>query len=374
MSEGGAAPASVRLASLDGLRGLAALGVAFFHFQHFGGDAKSYPGATVEPATWLYTRGWMLVDFFFLLSGVVFTYKYLEPIAARRLGAREFFFLRLSRIYPLHVATLLVCAMIQWRLLLKGEAPLIYPHADLYHFVLNLFFFQNGAFEEGYSYNGASWSIATEVYAYVVFFALASRLRGRYVVGAVGAVAAALAVYKARLALPFLNETVARAIVGFFVGSLLFSGVSHAQRLGRARAVGLAALVALAFVAAMASVIGYDAFIGGTGYRTAVPHVLGVFPLVIAVALSVTPVARILGARPLTYLGEISYAVYMLHVPLQMIVLSFVRARNITLPTGHPAMLAMFLGALLLLSALVHRTFEVPARSWLRRRLLPPAA
>ena len=84
-----------RLEPLDALRGMAALGVAFYHYQHFGGDARQYPWASIEPAKWLYARGWMLVDFFFLLSGIVFTYKYFEPLIERKLSGKAFFFLRL---------------------------------------------------------------------------------------------------------------------------------------------------------------------------------------------------------------------------------------------------------------------------------------
>lgn len=362
-----------RLAPLDALRGMAALGVAFFHYQHFGGDAKRYPFVDVEPATWLYARGWMLVDFFFVLSGIVFSYKYLEPLAQRKLGGREFFFLRLSRIYPLHVASLVVCAILQFRLLILKSPPLIYPHADLYHFVLNLLLMQNGAFEEGYSFNGASWSIATEAFAYVAFFTVTYRWGKGYVAGAASALALGLGVYKAKLAFPFANETVARAIIGFFVGSLLFLGMRRAQQAGRGATVGVAALVALAAVAVLVNLLGYDAVIGGTGYRTAIPHVMTVFPLVIAASLYVKPLAKVLSIRPLTYLGDLSYAVYMLHVPLQMVVLSYLRARGASAPTEKPWFLAAFIGVLFVLAALTHRFFEVPARTWLRRKLMPRA-
>lgn len=90
-----------RLAPLDTLRGGAALAVALFsHFQHFGGDKAGYPFMAVAPVAWLYQRSWLLVDLFFLLSGIVLTYRYLEPLARRQLDGREFFLLRLSRLYP----------------------------------------------------------------------------------------------------------------------------------------------------------------------------------------------------------------------------------------------------------------------------------
>lgn len=362
---------SHRLQPLDAMRGVAALGVAFFHYQHFGGDPKRYPWIDTEPATWLYARGWMLVDFFFLLSGIVFTYKYLETLSERKLPARQFFFLRMSRIYPLHVASLLVCAAVQWPLMVAKQPAIIYLHNDLYHFVLNLFFLQNGAFEEGYSYNGSSWSVATEVFAYVVFFGVTWRWGKQYLVGATVVLLVALGVYKAQLNYPFANETMARAVIGFFVGSLLFLAMHHAQKAGVVQKLAIFALVVLVAIAWMGHKAGYDAFVGGTGYRTAIPHVLGVFPLVIIAGLHVRPLAWVLSLRPLTYLGDISYSVYMLHVPVQMIMIRYMRAHGIEAPTEKPAFFLGFLVTLIVLAMLTHRFFEVPARGWLRRKLLP---
>jgi peptidoglycan/LPS O-acetylase OafA/YrhL len=53
-----------------------------------------------------------------------------------------------------------------------------------------------------------------------------------------------------------------------------------------------------------------------------------------------------------------------------MIIISVFRARGVGIPTEDPRFLLGFLGALLLIASLTHRFFEVPARSWLRRRLL----
>jgi peptidoglycan/LPS O-acetylase OafA/YrhL len=224
--------------------------------------------------------------------------------------------------------------------------------------------------EEGYSYNGASWSIATEVFAYVAFFAIAYRWGKAYVAAAAAAAIVALTVYKARLELPFANETMARTMVGFFLGSLLFLLLRRTEAAGSARMLGAGAAIGLVLIAILAHTIGYDAFVGGSGFRTAVPHTLTLFPLVVLASLHAPLLSRILSIRPLTYLGDISYSVYLLHVPLQMIALSYLRASGQTAPTDRPWFLVSFLGTLLCVAAVVHRYFEVPARAWLRHRLL----
>jgi peptidoglycan/LPS O-acetylase OafA/YrhL len=368
-------PSGARLEALDGLRGVAALGVVFWHFQHFGGDAGAYPYRTFPLTGWAYERGWILVDFFFLLSGCVFTHKYLSPVAAGRIRAREFFVLRVSRIYPLHLATLLVVAGIQWWRVGHHEPTLLYQNNDLYHFALNLVFLQAGWFEQGYQYNNPSWSVAVEVLVYLLFFWIASRA-GRYVAWAFGLTLLGLGVYKLGWTYPLFNELIARAVSGFFLGSLLFLGLRALRKAGLAQPFGIAAALALAGIAFMAHLIGYDAFIGGSGFRIIPQHVLVIFPLILTMTLLLDPVGRMLSIRPLTFLGDISFTVYLVHVPLQMVMLSIYELRGTKPATSDPRFFWTFFALLLVVATLIHRFMEVPLRGRIRRRFMAarPAA
>ncbi len=365
----GESSASERVTQLDGLRGLAALGVLVYHYVHFGGDPKLYPFAAYQPFAWVYARGWLLVDFFFLLSGIVMTHRYLAPIAKQALSARSFFWLRLSRIYPLHLAGLGVTALLQWYRLWHDQAALIYPNRDLYHFALNLVFLHAGAFEEGWSYDAPSWSVAVEVFAYTAFFVLARR-SGRYASAAVVAFVASFVLYTSTLNYPLLNPSVGRGLFGFFLGSLIYLGLrgTAARKLGGK--LGVAALVALAAAIAMSQKVGQNVFIGGDGVRTGVHYGFSVFPLLLVAALEVRPLARLLSLRPFTFLGDISYSVYLLHVPVQMGVLMYAEATGTALPTAQPAFLLTFMAVVLALSTLAHRFFEVPVRARVRRAAL----
>src|SRR5437762_3835756 len=171
-----------RLYSLDVLRGLAALSVVFWHWQHF-----SYSGtqpAIVSPERLplypvfflFYTKGALAVDLFFSLSGFVFFWLYSDSVSRKTISGREFAWLRFTRLYPLHLATLLAVAFGQWAYHSRTGAFFVYHFNDAKHFALNLFLGSSWGLENGFSFNGPVWSVSVEVALYAMFFLWCRRL------------------------------------------------------------------------------------------------------------------------------------------------------------------------------------------------------
>src|SRR5690348_14024640 len=93
-----------QLSSLTPLRGIAALWVVLFHFCWY------LPAIHPERYTGIVYKGYLAVDLFFVLSGFVITHVYKEGFA-RRVTVwryRDFLKARVARIYPLHIAVLLL--------------------------------------------------------------------------------------------------------------------------------------------------------------------------------------------------------------------------------------------------------------------------
>ena len=88
-----------RFSALDGLRGIAALAVVFYHVK-FPNHFTTYPGL-------FFRNGYMAVDLFFILSGFVIYANYSGKIY-NTASALRFIVLRFFRIYPLHLAILFV--------------------------------------------------------------------------------------------------------------------------------------------------------------------------------------------------------------------------------------------------------------------------
>ena len=108
-----------RLYSLDVTRGIAALAVVLWHWQHFAFNGSAPPldfDSTSQPLyiplKIFYERGDWAVQYFFLLSGFIFFWLYASAIAKKEISFIRFWIQRISRLYPLHLVTLIVVALL----------------------------------------------------------------------------------------------------------------------------------------------------------------------------------------------------------------------------------------------------------------------
>jgi peptidoglycan/LPS O-acetylase OafA/YrhL len=351
-----------RFYSLDVLRGLAALSVVFWHWQHFFYQGTN-PGA-MDPQrlplfNWfsiLYTHGAWAVHLFFCLSGFVFFWLYSRAVAAGEIAFGRFAWLRLSRLYPLHIATLLLAAAGQLWMLRTQGTYFVVSHNDVGHFVLNLLFASSWGLERGYSFNGPSWSVSVEALLYLVFFAVCRWLPVR---------AALLIALTAAgfTALRVLYPPLGWGVGSFFIGGcalLAYQRIVVSPHAARAT-VGIACVTAGAWIATFMAALPEDAALLWT--------TVALFPLTILSLVLVETQTGSLGKR-FSFLGDISYSVYLLHFPLQLwIVLLAARLHLDASVYYSTRFLGLFFTVLILLSLASYRWLERPAQNFLRRRL-----
>ena len=176
---------SNRYVLLDFLRFLACMAVIVWHYQHF-----FYLEPSVFVSNWApsqqpfyhvlfpcYQLGKHGVQVFWALSGFVFFALFSRKIHTGELSAKHFAVDRFSRLYPLHLLSLLVVCLLAWLLRCKTGNDGIYPNNDLYHFVLNLGFIPYVVPNKGWSFNAPVWSVSLELIAYVVFFLFSKFLK-----------------------------------------------------------------------------------------------------------------------------------------------------------------------------------------------------
>lgn len=361
-------PLVTRYYLLDVLRGAASLAVVLSHYQHFFYVAPGELALTftpeIQPVFFIlqpfYLYGGYAISLFFVLSGFVFFAQYLTNIGSGRVGPWRFFVLRFSRLYPLHVATLLLVAGLQWvSRSIDGQA-VVYPCNDLYHFMLNLFFVSHWGLQRCWSFNAPVWSVSVEVLLYILFFVFAwivPRLTWTPLTAALcaGAVGVLLHFYPGNtigaLSMPILCFY-AGGIVYLLLDRLLIARWQPLHIVG-------AALGTIAIAAAVMSATARGRVFISYGM---------VFPAVIMMLAAMQQSRDELG-KQIRILGDITYSTYLMHFPLQLSLLLAAKAGFVAIDYSAPGALVMFLALLIAISVPTYYLFEKGAQAYLRQTL-----
>jgi peptidoglycan/LPS O-acetylase OafA/YrhL len=374
-----------RLHSLDALRTLAALAVVVAHWpEHFFSVSRfAHPMSDSPFYHWLaraYINGPSAVTFFFALSGFIFYWLYSGPVHARTIGLRHFALLRVSRLYPLHLATLLLLVPLVLIFHALWHFDFVYQYNDAYHFGLNLAFLQYWGFQQGLSWNGPSWSISTEIALYILFF-LACRTFTPSVLQAtcLMLVAFGLAHF----------SVITSAAVAFFCGGLTYYGFLAAQRY-RSRTAVVAAIVLTMLVwnclgplsdgkvstPLIEMVRHATSFAAFNDLSSRLLQIfcgrvreLTLFPSLIFTCAFVESALPSPKWHLLNGVGNISFGVYLLHFPLQMIIMGVALALSMPSDTfTRPFAFVVFFALLLSLALASYRWLERPAMYAARAR------
>ena len=160
------------LTNLTPLRGVAALLTVIFHVDivlsvFFGG------GLMDSKKTFFLSHMYVMVDFFFVLSGFILCYVYAQNFKDSVDGNsfKKFTIARFARVYPLHLFSLLLTALFLFLLHQWGAevSPVFDAENSIYSFITNLFLLQSMNLHKWFTFTHASWSISTEWWMYMLF-------------------------------------------------------------------------------------------------------------------------------------------------------------------------------------------------------------
>ncbi|MFT7709709.1 acyltransferase family protein [Clavibacter tessellarius] len=352
-----------RLPALTGLRFFAAMTVLMSHFDHRG--IVHVPEAFVS----FVDGGRTAVALFFVLSGFILAYNYSELSGGAE--RRVFYVNRIARIYPVvlfslflggvGVAYVLVAddraRLLDWYAL-KDPSPAALVASFVSQLTVTTGWFPTARINQ--PWNSPAWSIACEMFFYLLFPVMITHLRrmrarGLSIVVSIAFATQLLFVVAVRFVAPegqrgfLVSQFPVTHLFDFLIGvvaALVFlRGGREWLMLGQRRALTLTA--ALVAIVALSLIVPLR-----PAYLLLTP-----FFAILVVALAVAPKNGYswLAARWLLLLGEASFALYLIHVPLM----------NLMSLAVVPAWFG-WLWVLLTIGAsiLVFAYFETPARRY----------
>ena len=338
--------------SLELLRFLLAAMVFFGHYVHFYmhfeiSENKGF-FYKINP-----TFGAIVVPMFFLMSGSIFAYTYLNNIQNRRITFLRYAQNRLARLYPLHLITLLSVAAFQgvyWGI--EGQY-FIYQYNDAKHFILNLLFIENWGFEDGASFNGPSWSVSHEIFLYIIFYIIGT-LSGlvKSKVSFFGVVVIIIGLIEV-----LIKNPITLSAFAFFVGVYLSLALNYCLQAKNTSKV----FVRIAALIFMVCILGPYFSGHGLPYGAVAPLIL-VGCLLFDHCIDLKPNSTF--CKLAAFVGNISYSTYLLHFPVQLIML-IVSVNYLNINFASPGALFCYVLLVLGVSVLSFEFFEKPAKEYL---------
>lgn len=363
---------------LDGLRGVAALLVVWYHVF------EGYAFAGAKPTVECINHGYLCVDFFFMLSGFVIGYAY-DDRWNRSLTLKGFFQRRLIRLHPMVImgavlgtVTFLVQGSVQW------DGTHIATSAVMLALLLSLFLIPavpgcgyevrgNG---EMFPLNGPAWSLFFEYIGNILYALFIRRLSDKALLALVILLGAALGCFA-------LTDASGYGCIGVgwtldrinFVGGLLrmlfpFTlGMFLSRRFRPVRIKGafwicsliLVGLFFIPYIAGNTPVLWNGLF--------EIVCIALVFPVLVWLGASGTTTDTF-STRVCKFLGDISFPLYIVHYPFMYLFYAWlIRTGQFSFGETWQVALCIY-GWNLLVAFVCLKCYDEPVRKWLAARFI----
>lgn len=356
---------------LDALRGVAAIVVILFHVLEIysGGDHVKQ----------LINHGYLAVDFFFMLSGYVMAHAYDDRWD--KMTVKAFFKRRLIRLHPMIIAGMTIGALCFF-----FQESAMFPNIAETSFWKMMLVFVIGCtlipiptsmdirgWNEMHPLNGPAWSLFFEYIANILHALILRRL-SKIVLGILVAVAGVALIHLAvtspngdiiggwSLEPEQLKIGFTRLLFPYMAGMLL----RRAVKPGEGKNTFLLSGILLVAVLSVPRIGGYE-HLWANGLYDSLSVIL-LFPVIIYLG-AIGKITSPLTEKVCTFLGDISYPIYIIHYPIVYVYYAWVDNNKIPIEKGFPVGLIL-LPVIILLAYALLRFYDLPVRRWLTSKYL----
>lgn len=353
---------------LNGLRGIAAMVVVWFHI--FEAFATSHVDQSIN-------HGYLAVDFFFILSGFVIGYAY-EDRWGKSMNTKDFMKRRVIRLQPLVVfGAFFGAAMFYFQKSNTWDVNEISGGSLVIATILNALMIpatvgmEIRGLGEMFPLNGPSWSLFFEYIGVLMYAFIIRKLSIRALTAVVVVMGMALTAFSLNggdicmgyslSGIQFLGGFL-RLSFAFSAGLLLSRVFKPIKIRGSFWITGLFLVILLA----IPRIGGYD-HLWMNGIYDAVCSII-FFPILVYLGASGKTTDK--ATTEITkFLGDISYPLYIVHYPFIYLYYGWVKINDLTFQETIPHAIALFVGSIAL-AYLALKLFDIPARRWLSKKWL----
>jgi peptidoglycan/LPS O-acetylase OafA/YrhL len=373
-----------RLNALTGLRCFAAINILFFHFSNpLWFNFRFFIPTPFSPRPYSFevllapvvNAGYVSVSYFILLSGFVLGYNYSGKARAGELSTVRFYEARFTRLYPIYFLSLLLA----WWMLPKEYGA--HTHGMFWTgVVLTPLLLQGWIPSIATFLNTPAWTMSAESFYYVLFPWMAKWKKPEHILHHLGKLSAVwiLGMVPGLLYMYFNPDSIAhpdRWSYGPWLQALKYTPYAH-----------VFSFVFGVMLAELDEVVPRKGhlrlFLGITGFAGlygllmlgplvpyAIMHDGLLMPLFACIVLGLAGenwLARALGIRPLVFVGEASYCLYLLHFNLWALIHQSGILERTGLARFDPWISYVIL---VILALLALHLVEKPAQRFLRSRM-----
>ena len=359
---------------LDGLRGVAALLVIWYHV---------FEGFATSPIDQRFNHGYLAVDFFFILSGFVIGYAY-DDRWKTSMTIKDFIKRRLIRLHPMVVMGAVLGAITFYiQGCEKWDGTQVSISMLMLAMLLNLFLIPavpgsghevrgNG---EMYPLNGPSWSLFFEYIGNLLYALCIRRMSTKALTVLVIFAGIGLASFAISNLSGFGHLGVGWSLLDYnLLGGFLRLLFSFSMGLLMSRVFKPVHIRGAFWICSLTiAVLLSVPHIGGTealwmnGIYDSVCSII-IFPILVYLGASGKTTDKGT-SRICKFLGDISYPLYIVHYPFMYLFYAWVWGDKLTFSQTWPVALGLFFGNILL-AYLCLKLYDEPVRKWLSKRFL----
>jgi peptidoglycan/LPS O-acetylase OafA/YrhL len=344
----------MKIEQVNVTRFMAAMCIVVFHF---GRDVPM-----LNSAPFLFNNSNIGVSFFYVLSG------FIMMIAYRRgnveIAPAEYWKNRIARIYPVYLLGLLAFLMVKHFMLQQQVS-------EGKNILLNLTALQAWVPGEALSYNNPGWSISVECFFYLIFPFLLNRLytKGRASIYVPATVA--LWIGTQVFTEWFLRSSHYKGFPSESHDLVYYLPLIHLNQflIGNLAGLWFERVQTRSYDMAILGL--YGAFLLLLKFCPLYYHNGAMAPvfagLIVLLAANTGIISRVFRLQPLSYLGEISYGIYILQVPVHMAMWQVCEKRWPQLVQDPTLFFFSYTVVLIVVSAASYELVENPARKAIKR-------